>query len=198
MLKLFPLFIHVFTCNLQVCSLLFVCCIFFFFFLDMFWSTCKLKWFERRWVFILESLLLILCHFLTLLLLNTTCPVLANSVDPDQLASSEANWSGFALFVINMWISIKKPGSSNLIGWKLEVVNLFSMRRVNVIINKQAGLHSRFQSQLCLVQSNFYGDWSWNHFCSHSPPYADSRRASVSYWQKYCAQVHVLVNCLEA
>ena len=28
---------------------------------------------------------------LTLLLLNTTCPVLANSVVPDQLASSEAN-----------------------------------------------------------------------------------------------------------
>ena len=26
---------------------------------------------------------------LTLLLLNTTCPVLANSVDPDQLASEE-------------------------------------------------------------------------------------------------------------
>ena len=37
---------------------------------------------------------------LTLLLLNTTCPVFANSVDPDQLASSEANWSGPALFVI--------------------------------------------------------------------------------------------------
>ena len=28
---------------------------------------------------------------LTLLLLNTACPVLANSVDPDQLASEEAN-----------------------------------------------------------------------------------------------------------
>ena len=28
---------------------------------------------------------------LTLLLLDTTCPVLANSVDPDQLASEEAN-----------------------------------------------------------------------------------------------------------
>ena len=28
---------------------------------------------------------------LTLLLLNTTCPVLTNSVDPDQLASEEAN-----------------------------------------------------------------------------------------------------------
>ena len=37
---------------------------------------------------------------LTLLLLNTTCPVLANSEDPDQLASSEANWSGSALFAI--------------------------------------------------------------------------------------------------
>ena len=36
----------------------------------------------------------------TFLSLNTTCPVLANSVDPDQLASSEANWSGSALFVI--------------------------------------------------------------------------------------------------
>ena len=37
---------------------------------------------------------------LTLLLLNTTCLILANSVDPDQLASEEANWSGSALFVI--------------------------------------------------------------------------------------------------
>ena len=36
---------------------------------------------------------------LTLLLLNT-CHVLANSVDPDQLASEEANWSGSALSVI--------------------------------------------------------------------------------------------------
>ena len=30
-------------------------------------------------------------NILTLLLLNSTCPVLANSVDPDQLASEEAN-----------------------------------------------------------------------------------------------------------
>ena len=30
-------------------------------------------------------------YFLTLLLLSMTCPVLANSVDPDQLASEEAN-----------------------------------------------------------------------------------------------------------
>ena len=58
---------------------------------------------------------------LTLHLLNTTCPVLANSVDPDQLASSEANWSGSALFVIHYVNFCQKPGSSNLIGWKLEV-----------------------------------------------------------------------------
>ena len=50
-----------------------------------------------------------------------TCPVLANSVDPDQLASEEANWSGSALFVIKYVNFYQKPGSSNLIGWKLEV-----------------------------------------------------------------------------
>ena len=43
---------------------------------------------------------------LTLLLLNTSCSVLANSVDPDQLASEEANWSGSTLS-LNMKISIK-------------------------------------------------------------------------------------------
>ena len=56
-----------------------------------------------------------------LLLLNTTCPVLANSVDPDQLASEEANWSGSALFVIKYVNFYQKTRSSNLIGWKLEV-----------------------------------------------------------------------------
>ena len=49
---------------------------------------------------------------LTLLLLNTTCPVLANSVDPDQLASA-----GSALFVIKYVNFYQKPVSSNLIGW---------------------------------------------------------------------------------
>ena len=60
-------------------------------------------------------------NYLTPLLLNTTCPVLANSVDPDQLASSEANWSESALFVIKYVNFYQKLGSSNLIGWKLEV-----------------------------------------------------------------------------
>ena len=58
---------------------------------------------------------------LTLLLLNTTCPVLANSVDLDQLDSEEASWSGSALFAIKYVNFYLKSGSSNLIGWKLEV-----------------------------------------------------------------------------
>ena len=58
---------------------------------------------------------------LTLLLLNTTCPVLANIVDPDQLASEEPTDLDLHRLSLNMQISIKKPGSSNLIGWKLEV-----------------------------------------------------------------------------
>ena len=48
-------------------------------------------------------------------------PALANSVDPDQLASSEANWSGSALFAIQYLNLYQQPGSSNLIGWQLEV-----------------------------------------------------------------------------
>ena len=60
-------------------------------------------------------------YLLTLLLLNTSCPVLANSVNSDQFASEEANLSGSALFVIKYVNFYQKPGSSNLIGWKLEV-----------------------------------------------------------------------------
>ena len=37
---------------------------------------------------------------LTFVLLNQDIPCFANSVDPDQLASEEANWSGSALFAI--------------------------------------------------------------------------------------------------
>ena len=55
------------------------------------------------------------------------CPAFANSVDPDQSASEEANWSGSALFV-NQYVNLyQQSGSSNLIGWKLEmrVASLF-------------------------------------------------------------------------
>ena len=38
--------------------------------------------------------------YLTLVLLNPDMSFFANSVDPDQLASEEANWSGSALFAI--------------------------------------------------------------------------------------------------
>ena len=48
-------------------------------------------------------------------------PVFANSVDPDQLASEEANWSGAPLLVIQHVNLYQQSGSSNLIGWQLEV-----------------------------------------------------------------------------
>ena len=44
-----------------------------------------------------------------------------NNVDPDQLASEEANWSGPALFAIKYMNLYQQSGSSNLIGWKLEM-----------------------------------------------------------------------------
>ena len=57
---------------------------------------------------------------LTLVLLNPDIPCLY-SVDPDQLASEEANWSGSALFAIKYVNLYQQSGSSNPIGWKLEV-----------------------------------------------------------------------------
>ena len=47
-------------------------------------------------------------------------PAFAKSVDPDQLASEESNWSGSALFVSKI-VKYQKPWSSNRIGWKLSV-----------------------------------------------------------------------------
>ena len=57
---------------------------------------------------------------LTLLLLTMTCSDLANSVDPDQLASEEANWSGSALFAIKH-VNLCQHSGLNLTGWQLEV-----------------------------------------------------------------------------
>ena len=60
---------------------------------------------------------------LTLVLLNLNpCPAtFANSIDPDQLASEEANWSGSALFVIQYMNSYQLSGLSILIGLQLEM-----------------------------------------------------------------------------
>ena len=44
-----------------------------------------------------------------------------DSVDPDQLASEEANWSGSALFAIQYVNLYQQSGSRNLIGWQLQV-----------------------------------------------------------------------------
>ena len=43
------------------------------------------------------------------------------TVDSDQLAAEEVNWSGSALFAIKYVNLYQQSGSSNLIGWKLEM-----------------------------------------------------------------------------
>ena len=48
-------------------------------------------------------------------MLNPDIPFFANSVDPDQLASEEANWSGSALLAIQYLKLYQQSGSSNLI-----------------------------------------------------------------------------------
>ena len=55
----------------------------------------------------------VLDHMLTL--------AFANSVDPDQLASEEANWSGSELFPIQYVNLYQQSGPRNLIGWQLKV-----------------------------------------------------------------------------
>ena len=59
--------------------------------------------------------------YLTIVLLNLYMSCFANSVDPDQLASKEANWSVSALFAIKYANLYQQSGLSNLIGWKLEM-----------------------------------------------------------------------------
>ena len=54
---------------------------------------------------------------LTLILLFTTTPTFANSVDPDQMASEEAIWSGPTLFVIQFMNLNENIIWCNLIGW---------------------------------------------------------------------------------
>ena len=46
---------------------------------------------------------------------------MGNSADPDQLATSEANWSGSGLFPIKYVNSYQQSEPLNLIGWKLKV-----------------------------------------------------------------------------
>ena len=49
-------------------------------------------------------------------MLNPDISGFANSVDPDQLASEEANWSGSAPFAIKYQNLYEQSRSSNLIG----------------------------------------------------------------------------------
>ena len=47
-------------------------------------------------------------------------PVFADSVDPDHLASEEANWSGSALFAIKYVTLYQQTGPSTNVIWLAE------------------------------------------------------------------------------
>ena len=51
------------------------------------------------------------------LLLKPDRSAFANSEDPDRLASSEANWSGFALLVIECVNPYQTSESGGVVGW---------------------------------------------------------------------------------
>ena len=88
-------------------------------------------WMQNCWIMENNNITLGLASFtnvLTLVLLNPDIPCLYKQC--------RSNWSGSALFVIRYVNLFQQIGSSNLIGWKLEVgvaSNLFSMTRVNYI-----------------------------------------------------------------
>ena len=65
--------------------------------------------------------LLLIWQFWPLSCWTQIYPAFANSVDADQLASEEANWSASAQFAIKYVTLYQQSGSSNLIGWKLDV-----------------------------------------------------------------------------
>ena len=55
---------------------------------------------KQTTIVVIGSLRVKYLDILTLVLLNPDISCFANSVDPDQLASEEANWSGSALFAV--------------------------------------------------------------------------------------------------
>ena len=71
---------------------------------------------------------------LTLLMLNMTCPVLANSVDPDSWLLKEPTDLDLHCLSLYLWISIKNPDQVIWLAgnWKwVWHFKLFSMTRVN-------------------------------------------------------------------
>ena len=78
-------------------------------------SKCRLLKFLPRMLSINSSGILIHQPWSCLTWIH---PAFLNSVEPDQLASEEANWSESSVCYVNLQ---QQPGSSNLIGWQLEV-----------------------------------------------------------------------------
>ena len=116
------------------------------------------------------------------------CPTnadrMANSVDPEQSYC----WPGSALFAQTCL-----PENLDSLRYLLTLLSVFTLECLLNFIEPVNAIGSVWlQIQGFGVRAparppNFLGDWTWNNFYCHSPPYADSRRAVVSYM--YCESV---------
>ena len=107
---------------------------------------------------------------LTLVLLNPDISCLANSIDSDQLASEEYNWSGSTLFVIKYVNFNQRPGSNNLVGLKLEVgLTSYIIYHNPILINVQVqGQHPHqqglFWPKIFVREKIPFGQKQWEIF----------------------------------
>ena len=109
---------------------------------------------------------------------------MANSADPDQLASSSQ-----LIWIYTVCKGRVYQGSAGL-GFIPRYTKDIGWSKLKVGLGGSFGCAVRLETRRSRVQppprsaTFFRGDWSWNIFYGHSLPSADSRRAVVSFWRK--------------
>ena len=105
-----------------------------------------------------------------------------NCVDPDQLASSEASWSGSSLF-------------------SLQAINTGPHSAVGNVSDYRCISDCRYRGRRFDPNpvAYFCGDWLWNNFYSHSPLFCwfiqngvlsvTSKSMCTSYWLTVCSSL---------
>ena len=123
---------------------------------------------------------------LTLVLLNPDIPCLCKQCRSRSVGFWRSQLIWTALFVILYVNLYQQPGSSNLIGWKLEMgwhLNLFSMTRVNITVS----FLSHF-SGYCIILSHFSGNVVGYHVKQPCVPCLQSQN-NGHYWMFYRSSV---------
>ena len=112
----------------------------------------------------------------------------------------------FDLSVISQWLIIHLIVESKpILNWSLNITEHKHIKGLQMLINLHflgkpvlsyqsqrpfsmgVGCMSNWQSGDCALMATFVRrNWSWNIFCGHSLPSADSRRAVVSSGKRMC------------